>query len=57
MPSATIHTIKNYNIKINYNDNITLTADLPFMMMKVYNIKNSIFIECVSYYKNNYITV
>jgi catechol 2,3-dioxygenase-like lactoylglutathione lyase family enzyme len=57
VPSATIHTIKNYNIKINYNDNITLTADLPFMMMKVYNIKNSIFIECVSYYKNNYITV
>ena len=55
--NATIHTIEYDNIKTNYKNNILLNSDLPFIMMKVYNINHVLFIESVSYYKNNYITV
>jgi hypothetical protein len=54
---ALIYNLEKNNIKTNFKENIILNADLPFVMMKIYNIQNYIFIESVSYYKNNYITV
>jgi len=55
--TATIYTIENNNIKTNYKNNILLNADLPYVIMKIYNITDKIFVESVSYYNNNYITV
>jgi hypothetical protein len=54
---ATIYTMYNNSISINYDKNIVLNQDIPFAMFKIYNIHNNIFLESVSYYKNNYISL
>ena len=54
--SATIFPISANDISINYNKNIVLDQDAPFLMIKVYNIKDIHFIECVPYYKKTFIT-
>jgi hypothetical protein len=53
--TATIFPINNNEIHINYITNIILNQDTPFIMLKIYNINNSIFLESVPYYKNNFI--
>ena len=54
--SATIFTMHDTNLTINYNKNILLNHDMPFAICKIYNINNNIFVECISYYKNNFIS-
>lgn len=53
--SATLFPITSDKININYNTNITLNQDIPFVMFKIYNIKNLNFLECINYYKNFFI--
>jgi hypothetical protein len=56
-PSATILPFYNNEININYNKNIILDQDAQFVMLKIYNMNNNIFVESVSYFKNKYITL
>ena len=53
--SATIYTMFDETKIINYSHDIVLNHDKPFVMLKIYNINNLNLIECVSFYKNNYI--
>jgi hypothetical protein len=55
--NATIFPMSNNEIHINYKKNIILNIDCSFVMIKIYNINNTIFMENVSYYKNNYISL
>jgi len=55
--AATIFTMYDTNLIINYNKNIILNHDSPFAMLKIYNMNNNIFLESVSYYKNNYVSL
>ena len=41
----------------NFKTNIVLNQDEKFVMIKIYNINNLNLIECVSFYKNNYIRI
>ena len=54
---ATFFTIYNNGININYNKNIILNQDTPFLIVKIYNINNNTFLECVPYFKNRFITI
>ena len=54
---ATLYTLSNGTININYNKNIILNMDYPFVMLKIYNINNNIFVEGVPYFKNNFISL
>jgi hypothetical protein len=31
--------------------------DTPFLIVKIYNINNNTFLECVPYFKNRFITI
>ena len=55
--AATIFPMSNSEMNINYNKNIVLNQDTPFVMLKICNIKNYDFMECVSYYKKTFITI
>jgi len=55
--SATLFTLTNTTMNINYDKNITLNIDYPFVMLKIYNINNNIFIESICYLKNNFISL
>jgi len=55
--NATLFTSFNGKININYSKNIILNIDSPFVMLKIYNINNNTFVEFVSYYKNNFISL
>ena len=53
--SATISTMFDEKTIFNFKTNIVLKQDEKFVMIKIYNINNLNLIECVSFYKNNYI--
>jgi hypothetical protein len=53
--SATISTMFDEKTIFNFKTNIVLNQDEKFVMIKIYNINNLNLIECVSFYKNNYI--
>lgn len=55
--NATIFTMYHENLIINYNKNILLNQDSPFALIKVVNMNDHLFVECVSYFKNNFISV
>jgi hypothetical protein len=52
--NAVIFPISDNNIMINYNKTVLLNLDTPTVLLKIYNINNLNLIECVSFYKNNY---
>ena len=54
---ATFFTMYNIGININYNKNIILNQDSPFLIIKIYNINNNTFVECVPYFKNRFISI
>ena len=53
--TATLFTLLDSSININYNKNIILNIDYQFVILKIYNINNNIFVEGVPYFKNNFI--
>jgi len=55
--TATIFTMYDANLIINYNKNIILNHDSPFAIFKIYKMNDNIFLECVSYYRNNFISL
>ena len=55
MSSATISTMFDEKTICNFKTNITLNQDVVFVILKIYNINYLNLIECVSFYKNNYI--
>jgi hypothetical protein len=54
---ATFFTMYSIGININYNQNIILNQDMPFLIVKIYKINNNTFLECVPYYKNRFISI
>ena len=54
---ASILTMFDEKIIINYKKNILLTLDEPLAMLKIYNINTLNLIECVTFYKNNFVTI
>jgi hypothetical protein len=55
--NATIFTIYDKKLIINYNRDILLNYDSPFVLIKVINMNDHIFVECVPYFKNNFISL
>jgi hypothetical protein len=53
--SATIYPIS--EIYINYNKNIHLHQDCRFVMLKIYNINNNVFLESVPFFTNKFISL
>jgi hypothetical protein len=55
--NATIFTMYDKNLIINYNRNILLNYDSQFVLIKVINMNDHIFVECVPYFRNNFVSL